>query len=108
MKYGRHCPKVSHLFFVDDSIIFSRAKEEDYLAIREILEVYEKGLGQKINLAKSAITYGPNVSGEDRQVISSILSLDNSLPHDTYLGHQRQGLEKGPRVAKRLLLSRWA
>ena len=45
-----NCPRVSHLLFADDSIIFSRASMVDVNTIKSILEDYECGLGQNINL----------------------------------------------------------
>ena len=41
----RNGPRVSHLFFADDSILFYRAKEEECQKILDILAIYEKGSG---------------------------------------------------------------
>lgn len=41
----RSGPRVSHLFFADDSVVFCRAKESECQVILDILSVYEKGLG---------------------------------------------------------------
>ena len=41
----RFGPRVSHLFFADDNVIFCRAKESECQVILDILSVYEKGLG---------------------------------------------------------------
>ena len=45
----RNGPKVSHLFFADDNVLFCRATEAECNKILEILEVHERGSGQKIN-----------------------------------------------------------
>ena len=53
----RNGPQVSHLFFVNDSVLFCRAKEEESQKILDILAVYERGLGQKINRDKTNIFF---------------------------------------------------
>ena len=42
-------PKVSHLFFVDDSLLFCRANTQECATILEVLQQYEEALGQQIN-----------------------------------------------------------
>ena len=43
----RKGPQVSHLFFVDDSVLFCCATEAECQRILGILAVYERGSGQK-------------------------------------------------------------
>ena len=52
--------KVSHLFFADDSVLFCRATKVECNKILEILEVYERGSGQKINREKRNIFFSSN------------------------------------------------
>ena len=63
------CPRVSHLFFADDSIVFVREKDSDALAIKKILDTYEHASGQKINFKESTITFSPNVGEEMREEV---------------------------------------
>lgn len=43
---------MSYLFFVDDLILFSEAKDEQLLCIKESLEAFSKSSGQKVNYSK--------------------------------------------------------
>ena len=38
-------PRVSYLFFADDSLVFARAKDVDCVALKHILKLYENTLG---------------------------------------------------------------
>ena len=40
-------PRVSHLFFADDSVLFCRTTKVECQRILEVLVVYERGSGQK-------------------------------------------------------------
>ena len=53
----RNGPKISHLFFADDSLLFCRAQIEDINTIQEILRKYEKASGQKINSEKTNLFF---------------------------------------------------
>ena len=56
----RNGPKASHLFFVDDSVLFCWAKEEECQTILVLLATYECGSGQKINREKTNIFFSSN------------------------------------------------
>ncbi|KAL7214671.1 hypothetical protein ACSBR1_026955 [Camellia fascicularis] len=58
---SRGGPRISHLFFTNDSLLFGVAKLEEILVIQEILQEYKHASGQKINLDKSAIYFSANV-----------------------------------------------
>ena len=45
-------PKLTHLLFANDSLIFCRAKEEECQTLLEVLAKYERASGQQINRAK--------------------------------------------------------
>lgn len=63
---SRQAPLISHLFFVDDCIIFCRATREECRQVTSMLEVYEKELGQKLNKEKTSLIFSKNTN-EDIQ-----------------------------------------
>ncbi|CAI8597499.1 unnamed protein product [Vicia faba] len=48
---------ISHIFFPDDSILFSCANSTEVERIMEILSTYQKALGQIVNLDKSEASF---------------------------------------------------
>lgn len=52
VKLCKCVPLILHLFFVDDSMIFSRATREESPKIKQILRAYEEASGRKVNFNK--------------------------------------------------------
>lgn len=50
-------PEISHLFFVDDSIVFFQANIQEAERMMQILTEYEQTSGPKINLDKSELSF---------------------------------------------------
>ncbi|KAK9987988.1 hypothetical protein SO802_028227 [Lithocarpus litseifolius] len=50
-------PKISHLFFVDDSLIFYKANIEECSTLEEILDIYECSTGQQLNREKTSLFF---------------------------------------------------
>ena len=53
-------PKLSHLFFIDDILIFCKASLAECDALQRILRVYEKASGQQLNQAKTSLFFSKN------------------------------------------------
>ncbi|KAL4280079.1 hypothetical protein GQ457_03G012010 [Hibiscus cannabinus] len=50
-------PRVNHLLYADDCILFIKNSEREACRMKEVLKVYEKSSGQKVNVDKSAIYF---------------------------------------------------
>ena len=52
VKICKNAPSISHLFFADDSILFARASLQECSKIADIISLYERASGQKVNLSR--------------------------------------------------------
>jgi len=79
-------PRLSHIFFVNDNIIFCKANSVEWRRIMKIFGIYEKGSGQKLNLLKTSLFFNSNTSQERKQEVLSLSGLMETHRIDTYLG----------------------
>ena len=54
---ARQAPRISHIFFADDSIIFYRAIVVECEQVAKVLEMYEEESGQKLNREKTSLFF---------------------------------------------------
>uniref|UniRef100_A0A2N9IDR3 Reverse transcriptase domain-containing protein n=1 Tax=Fagus sylvatica TaxID=28930 RepID=A0A2N9IDR3_FAGSY len=83
---ARTCPRVSHLLFADDLIIFASANREGAKAIQKCLSKYQSWSGQKVNMNKSAIMFSKKVPRGAQRSICRLLHLSSTPFHAKYLG----------------------
>ena len=55
-------PRLSHLLFADDSIVFGRATVEESNRVMKVLEDYERDSGQKLNKEKTSLFFSKNTN----------------------------------------------
>lgn len=79
-------PKISHLFFADDSLIFLKASAEEFGYFKVIMADYERASGQCINLEKSQICFSKNVPSDTQYCLSSLLQMKSVDHLGSYLG----------------------
>ena len=79
-------PKISHLFFADDSLLFCRASLSDLQVIQNILSLYEKASGQKLNREKTTIFFNKAVKEDTKTQISNYLEVPEVKEYEKYLG----------------------
>ena len=82
----RNGPRVSHLFFADDSVLFCRATKAECQIILDVLSIYEKGSGQKINKDKTCIFFSSNTEPELQTCIQQVLAVPGIRQYKKYLG----------------------
>ncbi|KAA3471337.1 reverse transcriptase [Gossypium australe] len=98
-KVGRGNVLVSHLFFVDDRVLFGEASIEGANKKKNVIKDYEKVSGQLVNIDKLMIYFSKNVNSETQEQAGGILGVRISNNPEKYLGLStmgaRQILEEG-------------
>ena len=82
----RREPRISHLFFADDSLIFGRATVKECEEIQRILQVYEPSSSQQLNRNKTSLFFSHNIAIEVRDTIKMMFGAQVIKPHESYLG----------------------
>ena len=82
----RRTPSISHLLFVDDSLLFCRANPKEVQAISKVLQTYAASLGQCINFEKFSVYFSSNTGGEQRERIKIVLGIKEVDRFESYLG----------------------
>ncbi|XP_058783591.1 uncharacterized protein LOC131658300 [Vicia villosa] len=86
IQVARRAPKISHLFFADDSILFSRANINEAEKILDVLSIYQQASGQMVNLEKSEASFSRNVRDEVKQIIYDRMGVKTVVSQSRYLG----------------------
>lgn len=79
-------PKISHLFFADDSLIFCRATREEGANLMRVLETYEQASGQQLNRDKTALYFSHNTPQPMQEDIKALFGAEVIRQHEKYLG----------------------
>ncbi|KAK4402922.1 hypothetical protein Sango_1032900 [Sesamum angolense] len=79
-------PRISHLLFPDDTMVFSLADLPTVHAIPQILNVYKLASGQEINLHKSSAVFSRNTPLDIQRGLAEALGLRLENKHEVYLG----------------------
>lgn len=85
IKIARGAPRLSHLFFADDSYIYCKAEAEMATQLNHMLQVYERASGQQINKTKSSVLFSCNTVQEKRTKICNLLCFREATEETTYL-----------------------
>ena len=82
----RNGPKLTHLFFADDSLLFCRATTQECQKVLEILSSYERASGQKLNRDKTSLFFSKSTSIEMQNQIMGDLGVMVLKQYEEYLG----------------------
>ena len=77
----RNGPKLTHLFFTNDSLLFCRATTHDCQKVLEILSNYERVSGQKLNREKTAFFFSKSTPS-----FMDLLGVNELKQYEEYLG----------------------
>ncbi|KAK7275182.1 hypothetical protein RIF29_16291 [Crotalaria pallida] len=86
VKITPKAPIISHLFFADDNIVFSRASKEEAMVICSILHSYETASGQRVNYDKSELSFSRNVPSSRINEVEDLTKIKAVERHTKYLG----------------------
>lgn len=83
----RQSPKITHLMYVDDLVIYCRTFIEKVVEATKCLQTYCRWTRQDINWTKSSIHFSRNVSSQLRGEITRAMGIQECKHKGKYLGH---------------------
>ena len=82
----RNGPRLTHLLFADESLLFCRATIQECQKILDILEVYGSCSGQQINRNKTTIFFSKATNEDTQNHIKMALGVPEIIQYEKYLG----------------------
>jgi hypothetical protein len=86
IKVRRRAAGISHIVFVDDTLLFFRATEEQAICVRDTLDAYAACTGQLLNPAKCSILFSALCPQGVQASIQTILQVEQENFEPKYLG----------------------
>ncbi|KAK2650963.1 hypothetical protein Ddye_018452 [Dipteronia dyeriana] len=74
-KYSKGEFEISHRFFTDDSLLFTKANVANCTAVRKVLDIYAKASGQVVNFSKSALCVSPSISESEAERLATTVGI---------------------------------
>ena len=79
IQIARNAPKISHLAFADDLILFAEANMEQASLINRVLQAFCESSGQKVSNDKTRVYFSRNVNWEIKEEIASHLGFQLTM-----------------------------
>lgn len=86
VKICKKGPAVSHMLFADDIYLFCKADSGDANRVTEILNVYERASGQRVNKEKPTVFFSANIIQYNRDMLCQELQINEADETSKYLG----------------------
>lgn len=86
LRVATKCPRINHLLFADDTMIFTKSNSRCCSSLVSILNKYEAASGQKINPDKSSITFSTQTPVAVKNRVRTQLGIHNERGVGKYLG----------------------
>lgn len=86
VKISMHGQLISHIFFVDDTLIVLKADRKNYGNLFQLLEAYRSASGHEVNLHKSSVFFDSNIPTNVFEVQGGVLGMPMVTDPGTYLG----------------------
>ncbi|XP_056850872.1 uncharacterized protein LOC130500150 [Raphanus sativus] len=90
LRVARASPRISHLLFADDSLFFCKTELSQCKEIMDILDIYGKASGQRLNASKSSMFFGNKVESSRKKDIKEVLGFYSEGGMGMYLGLPEQ------------------
>ncbi|XP_057734040.1 uncharacterized protein LOC130949296 [Arachis stenosperma] len=110
---SRNGPRLSHLMFTDDLLLFCNASKAQVIEVMHCLDLFSRASGLKVNLHKSKAQCSKRVLEKRKEVLSGVSNIHFCNDLDTYLkiniGHARASRKTAQEVIEKILrkLSSW-
>ncbi|KAK5836733.1 hypothetical protein PVK06_012533 [Gossypium arboreum] len=86
IRASRDGPRINHLFFADDALLFVRNKMSDIECLVNMLNTFSNISVQEINFEKSMVLFSPNTRRAQRTIFSDLLGMPVVEKLNNYLG----------------------
>lgn len=82
----KRVPKLTHLSFADDNLLFCRANSDECGKVLKILSDYEASSSQKINKDKPTLFFNKSTPNDTKLTIKGMMGVQEIKFYEKYLG----------------------